>query len=786
LNGLETPEQPAEVTMTGRSAPEHRANLLDSEEAEAFLRRVLRSYRDQQALLDLTASLGGQLELAAVIEKILETLTERLEADRASLFLVDRARGELWSKVAQGLETTEIRFPITKGIAGHVATSGEIVRIADAYAHPAFNPEIDQKTGYHTRSVLCGPVRDDRGEVIGVVTAMNRRSGEFTDEDEDTLRGLGGLMALTLRNSVLFEEVVEGRREVATLLDVANALASTLDLTRLIQIILEKAREIMAAERSTLFLLDRERGELWSKVAEGLEGGEIRLPLGTGIAGHVAATGEALNIPDAHQHPLFNPAVDQRTGFRTRSILCMPIRNADGVVVGVTQVVNKRSGGFSATDERLLAAFSSQAGVAIEKATLYENVREMKVYLESVLESLSNGVLTVDVSGRLTTLNAPAERILGGSAAELMGAPAAELLAAVHPDLPGQIEQVNESGRAFLQYDLDARSLSGRPFSMNLNAVPLLDPAGTRRGVVIVVDDITTEKRVKSSLSRYMSKDVVEKLLADEASPALGGVRQPVTILFSDIRSYTTLTENAGAHEIVEMLNEYFTEMVDVIFERGGILDKFIGDAIMAVFGAPFAHPEADPVNAVEAALDMQARLAAYNARRSARGLAAIETGIGLSTGEVVCGNIGSEKRMDYTVIGDAVNLSSRLEGATKQYGCKLLISEHTERCLGGRFVTRELDVLRVKGKRRPVRVFEVLARKGEALPDPVQRRLDLYREAYASYQGAAFAEAARRFSRAATEFPEDHVFQMYAARAQQLASEPPAEWDGVWELKQK
>ncbi|HXY42412.1 MAG TPA: GAF domain-containing protein [Vicinamibacteria bacterium] len=772
--------------MSGRTAPEHRQNLLDPEEAEVFLRRLLRSYRDQRSLLDLTAALGGRLALAAVIEKILDTLKERLEADRASLFLVDRERGELWSKVAHGLTTEEIRFPIDRGIAGHVARTGEIVRIADAYQHPAFNPAIDQKTGYRTRSVLCGPVLDDRGQVMGVVTAMNRRSSEFTEEDVDTLRGLGGLMALTLRNAVLFEEVIAGQREVSTLLDVANALGSTLDLTAVIQIILKKAREIMAAERSTLFLLDRARNELWSKVAEGLDGGEIRLPLGKGIAGHVARSGLPLNIADAHQHPLFNPAIDQKTGFRTRSVLCMPIRNAQDEVIGVTQVVNKRLGNFSKDDERLLAAFSAQAGVAIMRATLYENVREMKVYLESVLESLSNGVLTVDGEGRLATLNGPAERLLGVRSAEVAGSEAKQLLAVVHAQLPAWIARVQESGRALLEYDLDARGAPGRPFSMNLNVVPLLDPNGTRRGVVVVMDDITTEKRVKSSLSRYMSKDVVEKLLADEQSPALGGVRQPVTILFSDIRSYTSLTENANAHEIVEMLNEYFTHMVDVIFERGGILDKFIGDAIMAVFGAPFARPDSDPVNAVEAALDMQGRLVDYNRQRASRGQPEIEIGIGLSTGEVVCGNIGSEKRMDYTVIGDAVNLASRLESATKQYGCRLLISEHTEQCLGGRFLTRELDRIRVKGKRRPVRVFEVVARANQPVAGELNARLLAHREAYAAYQGGGFAEALRLFEKARGAFPGDAVFRMYAERSAELLAHPPSAWDGVWELKQK
>jgi adenylate cyclase len=769
--------------MAGKAAPKRRTSDSgkESEEAKVPRRELLRSYRDQRALLQMIGALGGQLDLVGLIEKIIETLMARLEADRASLFLVDRVRGELWSKVAHGLATEELRFPMTRGIAGQVATTGEIVNTPDAYKHPAFNPEFDQKTGYRTRSMLCGPIRDERGEVVGVVTAMNRRGGPFSDADVDTLNGLGGLIALTLRNALLYEEVVAGKREVATLLDVANALSRTLNLPELVQIILSKAREILAAERSTLFLLDRARGELWSKVGDGLARGEIRLPLGTGIAGQAAATGETFNIADAYEHPLFS------TGFRTRSLLCVPVRDAEGAIVGVTQVINKRTGTFTADDERLLTAFASQAGVAIEKARLYESVREMKAYLENVLESLSNGVLSLDVDGRVATVNGPAARLLGREQAELVGATAADLLAVVHADLPAQVARVNESGRAFLQYDLDGRTLAGRAISTNVNAVPLLDSAGARRGVVVVLDDITSEKRVKSSLSRYMSKDVVEKLLADEDNPALGGVRQDVTILFSDIRSYTSLTENAGAHEIVEMLNEYFSLMVDIVFERDGILDKFIGDAIMAVFGAPFAHPDVDPINAVEAALDMQARLEIYNRQRVGQGRVPIHIGIGLASGEVVCGNIGSEKRMDYTVIGDAVNLASRLESATKQYGCHILVGERTHARVGGRFASREIDRLRVKGKRAQVRVYEVLGRSGPELSADVARRIERHQQAHGSYQARAFEEAGRLFAAAATDFPDDAVFRMYAERSRALAANPPADdWDGVWELKQK
>jgi adenylate cyclase len=314
-----------------------------------------------------------------------------------------------------------------------------------------------------------------------------------------------------------------------------------------------------------------------------------------------------------------------------------------------------------------------------------------------------------------------------------------------------------------------------------------VDPKGQKMGVVLVLDDITSEKRVKSSLSRYMSKDVVEQLLTGDGSLALGGVRQEASILFSDIRSYTTLTESQGAHEIVGMLNEYFSYMVDVIFEHQGILDKFIGDAIMAVFGAPFSRPEVDPVNAVSAGLDMIKELARYNRERVARGQMAIDAGVGISSGEVVCGNIGSEKRMDYTVIGDGVNLASRLEGATKMYGASVMVSEFTHAKTGGRFVTRELDAIRVKGKKQGVRIHEVFARAGEPLPDELKRRIEAYEKGLALYKGRRFQDAKAAFASGRDAFAKDKVFGLYADRCDYFVAHPPADdWDGVWELKEK
>jgi adenylate cyclase len=207
-------------------------------------------------------------------------------------------------------------------------------------------------------------------------------------------------------------------------------------------------------------------------------------------------------------------------------------------------------------------------------------------------------------------------------------------------------------------------------------------------------------------MGKYMTQSVMDHLMRGKVE--LGGESLTVTILFTDIRSFTSISETMTAQELVKLLNEYFTEMVTVIMEEGGVVDKYIGDAIMAVFGAPVSKPD-DARRAVRAAVRMRHALAKLNERLVARGAPPIKTGIGLHTGEVVAGNIGSEARMEYTVIGDAVNLASRLESSTKELGTDVLISEDTNALLDNELETKAVREITVKGRAKPVIVYEVI-----------------------------------------------------------------------------
>jgi adenylate cyclase len=230
-------------------------------------------------------------------------------------------------------------------------------------------------------------------------------------------------------------------------------------------------------------------------------------------------------------------------------------------------------------------------------------------------------------------------------------------------------------------------------------------------GFNTMVDGLKERDKLRSTFGKYMTATVMEHLLAGKVS--LGGESLQVSILFTDIRGFTSISEKMDPQNLVALLNEYFTEMVGIVMQENGVVDKYIGDAIMAVFGAPVPKPE-DPVNAVRAAVRMRRGLDELNLGLRARGLPTLRTGIGIHTGLVVAGNIGSEVRMEYTVIGDAVNLASRLETSTKELGVDVLISEQTYELTKHVIVARPVRALVVKGREQPVVAYEVLGLKGE------------------------------------------------------------------------
>jgi adenylate cyclase len=372
---------------------------------------------------------------------------------------------------------------------------------------------------------------------------------------------------------------------------------------------MELSKEVMSAEASSLLIMDPEAGKLRFLVATGKAGEAMRgdtVELGRGIAGYVGKTGESLLIPDAYQDPRFDSSYDQRTGFRTRSILTVPLRTNEGVI-GVVQVMNKIGGhAFDQHDLNLFESFASMAGISLQNARLFDRIKKMAEDLREALEK---------------------ERWLA-------------------------IE--------------------------------------------------------KEKMGAYIPRHVVDEISRNrEEKLALGGKTVRATMLFSDVVGFTKLSEELEPQEVVGFLNEYMTAMANAVEDGGGILDKFIGDGLMAIF-LPRDEGDNHALRAVGVGLRMHQHLAGLREawKASRPGFGNLQIRIGINTGEVVAGNIGSQTRMDYTVIGDNVNLASRIE-STGRAG-EVHVSEAVYEAVQDHVEATSLGPMKVKNRVQPVEVYVI------------------------------------------------------------------------------
>lgn len=857
----------------------HRVKTLSVPEFVCLLDFITAEFQQFLRAIDLINNEALETMLERTLEAITLKIGQILQADRTTIFLVDTDKGQLWSKIstAENEKPLEIRLPMNAGVAGHVATTGACLNISDAYNHPLFNPELDKQINYYTRNILCMPILSSKEQVVAVVQLTNKAGNvPFNSEDEQSFRDFAASIGIILESCQSFYVAARKQRGAAALLEAIQTLGKSLDLETTLQSVMDQARKLMQADRSTLFLLRRENNELWSKVtaADGKTMLEIRIPANRGIAGYVASTGQPLNIPDAYKDPRFDPSTDKRTGYITRNILCLPVFNSSSNLIGVTQLINKNQGSFTSSDEEFMRAFNIQAGIALENAKLFESVLLEKQYQKDILQSLSDAVISTDMEGRIVTINDAALELLGcplqhasgkinkqvweqklmgrlvwevvpienlqmrlqdslkyaakhyvpeqsltvglwiePSEDNLEGVKESSPQTASHESTNNQHSKTEEDTKYYILVIRDRtnpdifipwnESTTGdgaiptRPYipkekvreierSLNLTVNPLTNPEGGVRGGLVVLEDISQEKRMKTTLYRYMTPGVAERVMAQAEDSLMVGERKEVTILFSDIRGYTTLTENLGAAEVVSLLNQYFETMVEAVFNHEGTLDKFIGDALMAVFGAPLPLKDHAWLS-VQTALDMRKRLAIFNHRRIIAAQPQIHIGIGISSGEVVSGNIGSQKRMDYTVIGDGVNLSSRLEGVTKEYGCDIILSEFTYNLCRDRIWVRELDKIRVKGKHEAVTIYELIGNRTQPLEDPTQEFLGYYNAGREAYLARDFYRAIANFETALKIRPFDQAISVHIERAKKYILDPPPEhWDGVHTMATK
>ncbi|MDP6428075.1 MAG: GAF domain-containing protein [Rhodospirillales bacterium] len=759
--------------------------------------RLQSKLHQTEMLLSVTQKIAGLKNLSEILWTLIEMTTNELGADRGSLFLNDPLTGELYSRVAQGELTREIRILNTTGIAGAIFQNGEGEIIHDAYADDRFNKSIDEQTGYVTKNIVCAPVRTVRNDVIGVIQILNKKKGRFTKEDLEIVEAITSQAAVSLQNAQGVEEMVKAREKEMQFLDIVSDVTAEIDLGSLLQRVMVEATRMLNADRSTLFLNDEKTDELFSRVAMGDGIGEIRLPNSAGIAGAVFTSRETVNIPYAYADLRFNPGFDKQTGYFTRSILCVPIINKDGKCIGCTQALNKKGGGFTDEDESRLKAFTQQVAIALENAKLFEDVAKERAYNHSMLTSMSNAVITINDEGKIITCNKAGLKILKIRSADIIGKTSEEFFTNGRSWILEKIKECEESLEDNVLMDTEfevgnEEDDNLETVSANVSFLPLenqdpdgrMDQSESHLGTLIMVEDISDEKRMKSTMSRYIDPGIADQLLGD-GTDIMGGQDTAATLLFSDVRGFTTITETLGAQGTVSLLNEYFDIMVEAISEQGGMVDKFIGDAIMAAFGIPVGHDD-DEDRGVRAGINMISRLWEWNVEREKEGKMPVDMGLGLNTDSIVAGNIGSSKRMDYTMIGDGVNLAARLESACKQYSARILISDFTYAKLKGTYQIRYIDDVVVKGKTEPVGVREVLDYHNKDTFPNLMDTVNHFNEGREHYRGGNWDKATRSFKECLKANSEDKLSQTYIERCDILKKQNPKDWDGVWVMTSK
>lgn len=549
------------------------------------------------------------------------------------------------------------------------------------------------------------------GDPIGQLMA---RGSDLTDV-EPMLQALQtaftGLLQCGHLQRLLAAETLERYREINLLYKVGESINASLDLEEIPDLVLQEARQVIDADAG-LVALTNARGQITGCAC-------FRDEPCNKILEHVLADVLAAN-PSGPMHTEILTDLRLPGEDDVLSTVIMAPMSMRERVLGMVMLGRKQGGDvFIAGERKLLTALVSQTAVAVENARLFASVKEqrdaiaqMNVYMDHIFASLASGVITLDDQDRISFLNQAAEKILEIDARGAAGRSYEVVLSYLKDDLIPLVAAVREGGESTVGYEVQSKLPNRGLVNLKIHISPLQGTDEQTTGVTIVVDDLTEQKQleaqvqqVRGTFERYVSPRVVEQLLSDPSRVQLGGARQEVTILFADIRGFSTFSERVEAEMLFEILNRHLTLAAEAVLEQEGTLDKFMGDAVMAVFNAPLAQ-EDHVLRAVRAAWQMKTSISNMHVRLEP-GLQ-LRFGIGISTGPTVVGNVGSPMLQNYTAIGNTVNLASRLQ--THAGPGQILLDGEAYAQVRGHVDVQALGQTYFKGHSEPTSVFELLA----------------------------------------------------------------------------
>ena len=501
------------------------------------------------------------------------------------------------------------------------------------------------------------------------------------------------------------------KEQLKALQEVGAVINSTLDLDQVLRLMMNTLLELTNAERAVLLLREDGNTQLTPKVVSGIDEETIEnaasFEISRTIVQNVSESGEPVVTMNAMSDPRFS-AQESIISYNLRSILCVPLKIKEHLI-GVIYADNRVATGiFRDADRDLLAAFANQAAVAIDNARLFQQIRdhlkeitEMKDLMDNVFESIASGVITIDEGNNIELYNRAAERILGVPSVSVKHQKYSELLETLELPVESFIQEVwQNGGTQNTEIDL---VVSKRPgiTTLNMTVSPLRDILQETLGVAMVLNDVSETKRLES-VRRYLPPELVDQVRDIDA--AQRPQHRTMTVLFADVRGFSTISEKLDPEELIQVINGYFTEAVKAIIHYQGLTDKFLGDAVMALYNTPLNPLDNHAERAVRTAWMVKQSMIAYheNLPPDRR----LRFGFGIHTGEAVVGNVGSALRKDYSAIGDAVNLAKRIQENAE--ADQILMSEAVYTQVKDFVEVVPLEQMRVKGRQAMEQFYEL------------------------------------------------------------------------------